>query len=741
MAQFISIFLLIVITFSASVSMAQANELKTQEMRQHKPEQMDSLGGPLLSRSTILELIDEPKPILSPSGKSVAFIKHNNKLNVQELWVKVLPNSKPYKVLTSSEINKLQWARSDEYLIFQNENKVSVVDNKPNSYPQFVATLNSRHEAKWIGLSNTYNVGVLVHKKNMRTNQYELYKYTLNTPAQRLFSSDFQVDDVLLHSTNENVNPIQFIKLYKDKQLEIYQVVNDVNQFPIGMEQLGLIATCVIGDPCNLVGIGSKNQSLYVNARLNGDKARLHKITLIDKQITPVFSESLLNKTTNQTHSFFSSDKFDLAGVINQQNETSSIETGFAQVFDPELLVINDLLRTYIPLTPQAKNKLERAHEVFKNKDKILNIQASIDGQFWLVNDESANRSNRDYVWIDHNTNQRHTLVLSETQDLTTLRNQTYTQVVEYQVSDKMWQFGYLTLPSRVVVSNSTDSKISRPEQNFELDSPFPLVVFPHGGPWSRDYGRWDPLVAFIASRGYAVWQPNFRASIGMGHRYTHSANKDFGDGIVQRDIIDSLEALKSFPEVSQTEIAIVGHSFGGFSALAGLSFTPDLFKFGFAGAPPPDLGHAIQFVDSKDIRDSNGQRLTFFSNLAAAPDDKNALITLEQKSPLSHWRRVNKPLYIWAGLYDNRVDIKQVRQYASLASTVASTTLLVARQSGHSPKQGVAREAYMYLLETALAKHLGGKHEPEVSKTLVRYLKQALQIDANNVLALSSIN
>jgi dipeptidyl aminopeptidase/acylaminoacyl peptidase len=289
---------------------------------------------------------------------------------------------------------------------------------------------------------------------------------------------------------------------------------------------------------------------------------------------------------------------------------------------------------------------------------------------------------------------------------------------VEYQVSDGMWQFGYVTLPLGKKAKE------------------VPLIVVPHGGPWSRVKGNYSSIIQLLANRGYAVFEPNFRSSTGMGRNYVLSANKDFGDGIVQQDIIDGMRYVLYRGVGNPNELAMFGHSFGGFSTLAALAFTPELFQVGIAGAPPSDLSKSIKQLSNNKQNDKDKIRQNRLMKLGVDLNDLQDLQRLSAQSPDANWQKVNKPLYMLAGGRDDRVAVTGVRDYAiRLEQAGKPISLLIDEDEGHSFNKDIAREAYAYVLEHALATHLDGIYQKEVSNNLKLYLKRKMVIDRNGVL------
>jgi dipeptidyl aminopeptidase/acylaminoacyl peptidase len=122
-----------------------------------------------------------------------------------------------------------------------------------------------------------------------------------------------------------------------------------------------------------------------------------------------------------------------------------------------------------------------------------------------------------------------------------------------------------------------------------------PLLTLVHGGPWSHLDADYSALVQLLANRGYAVFQPNFRASTGYGERYMLAPGADFGNGRVQADIIDGVRWLLAQGVGDARRMGIIGASFGGYSTLLALSHTPDLFQVGIALQPPTDFVRGLR--------------------------------------------------------------------------------------------------------------------------------------------------
>ena len=107
-----------------------------------------------------------------------------------------------------------------------------------------------------------------------------------------------------------------------------------------------------------------------------------------------------------------------------------------------------------------------------------------------------------------------------------------------------------------------------------------PLVVVPHGGPWGRDTWGYNGMPQFLANRGYAVLQPNFRGSTGYGKKFLNAGNKQWGDKM-QDDLTWGVKYLVAQGIADPKRVGIMGGSYGGYATLAGVAFTPDVYAAG----------------------------------------------------------------------------------------------------------------------------------------------------------------
>jgi dipeptidyl aminopeptidase/acylaminoacyl peptidase len=209
---------------------------------------------------------------------------------------------------------------------------------------------------------------------------------------------------------------------------------------------------------------------------------------------------------------------------------------------------------------------------------------------------------------------------------------------VSFKARDGLLVNGYLTVP------------------NGEEKKSLPVVVMPHDGPWSRNSWGYDAEVQFLANRGYAVFQVNYRGSTGYGKAFRNAGFKQVG-GKMQNDITDGVHWLINQKIANPKKIAIFGGGFGGFSALYGVSFNPELYNCAIV-----KYGLINFFTYLKDAPPFFKPYLKMMYEMVGNPEtDANQLRAI---SPVFHTDKIKSPLLIFQGAKDPRANISELNQF-----------------------------------------------------------------------------
>lgn len=258
-------------------------------------------------------------------------------------------------------------------------------------------------------------------------------------------------------------------------------------------------------------------------------------------------------------------------------------------------------------------------------------------------------------------------------------------QPIKYQSRDGLTINGYLTLPKGIDAKN------------------LPVIVNPHGGPWYRDSWGFNPEVQFLANRGYAVLQMNFRGSTGYGREFWEISFKKWGQEM-QDDITDGVKWLISEGIADPKKVGIYGGSYGGYATLAGLAFTPDLYACGV-----DYVGVSNLFTFMSTIPPYWEPYLKMFYEMVGDPEEDKEM--MKSASPVFHVDKMKAPLFIAQGANDPRVNIDEADQMVkALKDRGIDVPYMVKDNEGHGFRNEENRFDFYREMEKFLAKHLDGR-------------------------------
>jgi len=258
-------------------------------------------------------------------------------------------------------------------------------------------------------------------------------------------------------------------------------------------------------------------------------------------------------------------------------------------------------------------------------------------------------------------------------------------------------------------------------------DAPWPLVLAVHGGPWARDTWGFDPEAQWLANRGYACLQVNYRGSTGYGKSFLAAGDREWG-GRMQDDLSDAVLWAVRRGVADPERVAIWGGSYGGYAALAGVTFTPALYRCGVAIVGPSNL---LTFLDSvppywesframldrrvgRLPRYASGERAGQVKDEADLTEaERRELAFLRDRSPLFHADRVRCPMLIAQGANDPRVKKAESDQFvAAMRERGLDVEYVVYEDEGHGFARPENRLDFYRRAERFLARHLGGRCE-----------------------------
>jgi dipeptidyl aminopeptidase/acylaminoacyl peptidase len=403
----------------------------------------------------------------------------------------------------------------------------------------------------------------------------------------------------------------------------------------------------------------------------------------------------------------FSKDGGELFLKSSISNETSRIiaknlktgderEIASRSGLDAEQVVIHPINRTIeaVAFEPGRREWVATDPAVAAAFEALRRVE---DGDFALVGRDAADRRwvvkfdgdilpAKYYLWDRGEGRAR--FIFSSQPKLESYRFAT-TKPVRYRARDGMELHAYLTLPSGI------DGKPA-------------MVLLVHGGPWARDYWGFNGYVQLLVNRGYAVLQPNYRGSTGYGKQYLHAGDLQWGRAM-QDDLTDAVNWAIAENIADPGRIAILGASYGGYAALAGAAFTPELYRCAVDVVGPSSLFTLLASFPPYWV-----PYIRIFKQRMGDPDKPSDREMLRSVSPLFSADRIRIPMLIAQGANDPRVTQLESEQIvAAIEKNGGSVTYVLYPDEGH----GFVRPAniidFMGRTEKFLAEHLGGRFEP----------------------------
>lgn len=257
-------------------------------------------------------------------------------------------------------------------------------------------------------------------------------------------------------------------------------------------------------------------------------------------------------------------------------------------------------------------------------------------------------------------------------------------QVFEYEARDGMVLNGYLTLPLETAGE----------------DKP-PLVVLPHGGPQVRDNRYFDYMAQFLANRGYAVLQPNFRGSTGFGTNYEVAGYKEWGTSM-QNDVLDAVAWVGKQGVADTNNACMVGFSYGGYVALEAATQTPDMFKCYVSVSGVSDLVKLVDSIDRITGTDS------WWHLSLGDPSDEAETKSMREHSPINHVAKISRPILLIHGDKDTQVPYQQSQTFYEKAEKMDKDVTYMQLDDGtHYFDFGPHRLETFEAMEEFLGEHL----------------------------------
>ena len=395
------------------------------------------------------------------------------------------------------------------------------------------------------------------------------------------------------------------------------------------------------------------NKELYVSSNRGRDKSAIFKFDL---------------ETAKEGELIFEHDEVDVYGLMSSKKR--KVITGVSYTTDKRQTHFFDKWRENLQntLESQLKGVEVAISDLSKDETKAIVVTYS-------------DRSRGTYYYYDiENDN------LTKLADLSPWLNEddmAFMKPIKYKSRDGLTIPGYLTLPL-----------------DYKKGEKLPVVINPHGGPWARDNWGFNPEIQFLANRGYAVLQMNFRGSVGYGREFWEISFKQWGK-TMQDDITDGVNWLIQEGIADPDRIAIYGASYGGYATLAGLTFTPDIYA---CGVDYVGVSNIFTLLETLPPYWELGRQMMY--EMIGNPDTEKEL--LEAASPLFHIDKIKAPLLVAQGANDPRVKQAESDQIVdALKAKGIDVPYILKEDEGHGFYNEENQFDFYQEMEKFLDKHL----------------------------------
>lgn len=623
---------------------------------------------------------------LSPDGRHVAYLRAQDRTH--GVWLLPAAGGEPRRLLPHSDAQRLYWSHDSRWLLLESADALFALAVAGQTGSGIVSTLGGRQRRELLAVDPVQPAAVLV---------LEQTRATVRTPTVwRLLRVDVHGKRTVLHEDTRQISDfafdsqgrLAFLQRVEGDDLVIHRVDKQ--------GRLHELTRCVQLHRCSFLPVTNADGELLLAGDLD---ANLSGLLRLDAKGLPC----TLHRDPR--------GEADLDALVLDPRSGQ-----------PLIASYRSTIAANHGLTDDAKRHVDAIEERFPHRN--IDIQIGRDGNAqWLIRERAGNLQGERWHLYDPRTGRlRSILAAKPVQERSGkpapwIPESALARKIPfaYEASDGMRLHGFLSLPPG-----------ADPAQ-------LPLVANVHGGPFNHVRPAYSDSTQLLVNRGYAVFEPNFRGSTGHGRDYMLAGQGDFGNGRVQRDIVEGVRYLLAQGIGDADRVGITGYSFGGYSTLLGVTFAPELFKVGVAGGPPPDFAWDMTWIARSGEGLKLSERIGFkawLRMLSLDIDDPATMARLHAQSPLANANLLRRPLLLFASGKDRRVPIRGVLGYAAKLELLdKDVSLLVDPDAGHSINDPLAVEAYLYLLALMLHEHLGGA-APSLPDTELRdYLQRNLRI------------
>ena len=623
------------------------------------------LGAPMSSRAELPPLIprdilfgnpEKVNPLISPDGARLAWIAPDKK-NVLQVWVKTIGKDDDKTVTADPKrgIRQFFWAENSKMLVYMQD---SDGDENFHLFGVDLASGNVRDltpfqgvKAQTTAVDPNFPDTILVALNLRNRALFDVYRLDLNSGALVL----------------DTVNPGDVMGWVADPQLQVRAAQATTPE--------GGVVIRIRDDSSSAfrpwLEAGPEDALTLQALDFSADGKSLHLISALGRDTAAVV-------------------KKDLAGGGETELAASADDDADGVLIHPRTHVVQAVKfspgrSTWKVLDPSIQADLDGIAKLHEGDFSVVNRDNA--DKTWLVSFSSDRGPVAYYAW--HRGAGKGTFLFVHQPKLEGLRLAEM-KPISIKARDGLNLRGYLTLPVGAEPRG------------------LPMVLMVHGGPWGRDHWGYNPSAQWFANRGYACLMVNFRSSTGYGKAFLNAGNKQWGK-TMHDDLIDACNWAVAQGYADPKKIAIFGGSYGGYAALAGVTFTPDFFACAVDIVGPSNLKTLIGTIPPywKPMR-------SMFDVRVGNVDDSKDAELIKEASPLFKADKIRRPLLIGQGANDPRVKQAEAEQIvAAIEKNGGRVSYVLYPDEGHGFARPENRIDFNARAEAFLAENLGGRCEP----------------------------
>jgi dipeptidyl aminopeptidase/acylaminoacyl peptidase len=583
--------------------------------------------------------------LISPDGKYISYLKPDN--NRIHIYVETLDGKTTTQLTCDSNrsIANYFWASNNEilYLKGASENMepgLFAVNIDGNNKRELLSFPNTKIRLISSGPLSDGQVLVSLNKRDSTV--FDAYRLNMQTGSLSLL---FQ-------------NPGNITKWYSDPSGKLRMAIasDGVNETLLYRDKESQNFRSVLTNNFKTsilpISFSADNSCIYALSNKSRDKMALVELDCV---------------TGKEHRVIYSNPLVDVSEAIYSVNKDKLIYAGF-ETWKKERHYLDDTFKATF-------KKLEK---LLPNTEIVIASSDSSEKKFIVRTYTDRNPGSFYLYSIDDDK----LVKLSDVNSSLKVENMAEMKPISYKTRDGLTVYGYLTLPRGM------------PSKNL------PVVVMPHGGPDTRNSWGYNSEVQFLASRGYAVFQVNFRGSKGYGKDFWIAGFKEWG-AKMQDDITDGVHWLVKQKIADPARIGIYGFSFGGFSALHGLMSSPELYRCGASYS-----GFTNLFTYFKDIPPYFRPYLQMYYETVGNPETDADYF--RAASPVFHTDKIKVPVLIAQGGRDPRVNMNETHQFVKeLKKKKVPVTYIFKEGEGHVFRNNENRLEFYKKLEIFLDQNL----------------------------------